>query len=63
MRFSLTLCKQKLINTAQVFVELEHLARKCLAMGATPFYLTWSNDRLEMIMIITISTIMFHIIA
>ena len=45
MGFSLTLCKQKLINTAQVFVELEHLARKCLAMGATPSYLTWSNDR------------------
>ena len=63
MGFSLTLCKQKLSNTAQVFVELEHLARKCLAMGATPSYLTWSNDRLGMIMITTISTIMFQNIA
>ena len=39
------LCVSKFSNTAQVFVELEHLARKCLAMGATPSYLTWSNDR------------------
>ena len=56
-------CVGKLTNTAQVFVELEHLARKCLAMGATPSYLTWSNDRLGMNMIINNSTIMFHIIA